>query len=116
MPRWTSPADGKGAAWDLAVRPGEPARLEIELSGVMDAAVLTVNGQALQFPVALKPDEKLACNPQGHWIVTDRKRDTIAEGNLPAGPPFLSSGLNRVSFTCTTPDHALVTLVKVYAP
>jgi len=110
MPRWiTAPTE-----WDLPVRPGEKARLEIELTGGMDTPVLTVNGRELRFPVTMKPGEKLTCRDQRHWVVTDAKRKTIAKGNLAAAPPVLKGGLNHVAFTCATPDHAQVKLIKVY--
>lgn len=115
MPRWITASDHRESAWDVAVRPGENARLEIELSGGMDTPVLTVNGRALRFPVVLKPGERLTCRDQRHWIVVDAKRARIAEGDLPAPPPILKGGLNRISFTCATPDRAMVKLVKVYS-
>ena len=50
MPRWITAPDGASNAWDLPVRPGEKARLEIELAGAMDTPVLTVNGHDTPFP------------------------------------------------------------------
>jgi len=110
MPRWiTGPTE-----WDLPVRPGEKARLEIELTGGMDSPVLTVNGGEVRFPVTLKAGEKLVCRDQRHWTVTDAKRTIIANGSLAAALPVLKGGPNRISFACAAPDRALVKLVKVY--
>ena len=104
MPRWITAPDGASNAWDLPVRPGEKARLEIELAGAMDTPVLTVNGHELRFPIALKPGQRLICRGERHWRVLDAKRAPIAAGDLTAAPPMLQSGPNRVSFTCGAPD------------
>ncbi|MBM3861579.1 MAG: hypothetical protein FJ395_18295 [Verrucomicrobia bacterium] len=110
MPRWISgPTE-----WDLPVRPGERAKLELELTGAMDTPVLTVNGREFRFPVTLKPGERLICRDQRHWVVTDAKRKTIAKGELPAALPVLKGGPNRIAFTCAAPDRAQVKLVKEY--
>jgi hypothetical protein len=114
VPRWITAPEGPNNAWDLPVRPGEKARLEIELSGGMDRPILIVNGHELRFPVALKPGQKLVCRGQHHWLVVDAKRAAIAEGDLAPAPPILQGGLNRISFACAAPDRALVKLVKVY--
>ncbi len=116
MPRWITAPDGADNAWDLLVRPGERARLEIELSGGMDSPVLTVNGEALRFPITLQTGQKLICRDQRHWVVFDAKRAQISEGDLPVAPPTLKGGSNRVSFTCKVPDRAMVKLVKTYEP
>lgn len=116
MPRWITAPEGANNVWDLPVRPNEQARLELELSGNMDKPVLTVNGQELRFPVVLKPGYRLICRGQRHWIVCDAKRAQVTEGDLAAAPPLLRGGSNRVSFTCSAPDRAMVKLVKVYEP
>ena len=69
MPCWITAPDGANNAWDLPVRPGEKARLEIELAGGMDTPVLTVNGHELRFPIALKPGQRLICRGERHWRV-----------------------------------------------
>jgi hypothetical protein len=116
MPRWITAPEGANNAWDLAVRPGERARLEIEFSGGMNTPVLTVSGQELRFPVTLKPGHRLICRGERHWVILDAKRAQVAEGDLAAAPPTLKSGSTLISFTCRTPDRALVKLVKVYEP
>jgi hypothetical protein len=114
LPRWITAAHSADNAWDVAVRPGEQARLELELSGGMETPVLTVAGHELRFPVVLKPGQKLICRGQRHWLILDAQRATLAEGDLAAAPPTLIGGLNRVSFNCAAPDRALVKLVKMY--
>ena len=116
MPRWITSAQGSENAWDVVVRPGEQARLTVELSGGMDTPVLTVNGRAARFPVVLKPGQRLICRDSRHWIVRDANRATIAEGDLADPLPMLKGGPNPVAFTCTAPDRAIVRLVKVYEP
>lgn len=116
MPRWITAADDTGNTWDLPVRPGEKARLEIELSGGMDMPVLTVNGRALRLPVTLKRGQRLVCMDPQRWTVVDEKHSRVAEGKLAAALPVLKSGSNRISFSCRTPDRAIVKLVKVYGP
>jgi hypothetical protein len=114
MPRWITASQSASHLWNVAVRPGEKAHLEIEFCGGMDTPVLTVNGRALRFPVALKPGQRLACRDQRHWTVFDAQRAPVAEGDLAGAPPVLQSGPNRVAFTCNAPERALVKLVKVY--
>jgi hypothetical protein len=106
--------DLDNASWDVAVRPGEKAALEIELCGSMTSPALTINGHTLRFPVTLKACQRLRCRDRRNWTVLDAKRMKIAEGALDKKVPLLSSGSNRVSFTCTSPDRAKVKLVKVY--
>jgi len=116
MPRWITAREDAGHSWEISVRPGETARVELELSGGMDTPILTMNGQAFRFPVTLKAGHKLVCRDQLHWAVFDAKRAQVTEGELVAPLPILQSGSNRISFTCGAPDRALVKLVKVYEP
>ena len=102
------------AAWDVAVRPGETARLEVELCGAADHPVLTVNGRAARFPVALASGQRLLCRDGRRWTMLDAKRTIVAQGKLEQALPTLSSGANRVSFACDALDRAQVKLVKVY--
>ena len=106
--------DGEDNAWDVAVRPGDKAKVEIELCGTMESPVLTICGQAVKFPISLKSSQRLVCHDQRNWAVLDEGRKKIAEGKLPDALPVLKGGLNHVTFTCTAPDHAQVKLVKVY--
>jgi len=106
--------DVDGATWEVAVRPGGKAALEIELCGAMAEPVLTVGGRALRFLVTLKDGQRLLCRDRRTWTVLDAKRATVAEGKLDEKVPMLVSGPNRVSFVCTSPDRAQVKLVKVY--
>ena len=102
------------STWEVPVRPGEKAALAIELCGVMEAPVLTVNGHALLFPVTLKEGDRLFCRDRRKWAVIDSKRATVAEGRLDEKAPLLVSGPNRISFACGAFDRAQVKLVKVY--
>lgn len=114
LPRWISAPDGADNAWDLPVRPGESAKLEIEFSGAMENPALTVNARVVSFPVSLKMGQRLFCRDQRHWIVLDAARATVAKGEFPEALPALAPGPNRVSFTCAAPDRAIVRLAKVY--
>jgi hypothetical protein len=116
LPHWIIAPEGNANVWDLPVRPGEKAKLEIEINGGADTPILTVNGNALRFPVVLKPGQRLICRDQRHWTVLDAKRARLIEGELATKLPVLPSGLNRIAFNCGTPDRALVKLVKVYEP
>jgi hypothetical protein len=111
---FTSSNDLSNAAWSVAVRPGEKAALEIELCGVMTAPCLAIGDRTVRFPVTLKAGECLLCRDRRTWTVLDAKRVTVSEGKLDAKVPLLSPGPNRIAFTCTAPDRALVKLVKVY--
>ncbi len=116
LPRWITAQEDAGNAWEISVRPGETARLELELSGGMDTPILTLTGQSFRFPVTLKTGHKLVCRDQRHWAVFDANRVQVTEGELAAPLPILQGGSNRISFTCDAPDRALVKLVKVYEP
>ena len=106
--------DVDNATWNVPVRAGEQADLEIELCGSMASPALTVNGQTLPFPVTLKVGQRLLCRDRRNWAVLDAKRVKLAEGRLDAKVPTLASGSNRVAFACVSPDRAQVKLVKVY--
>ncbi|HPA17570.1 MAG TPA: hypothetical protein PLU30_07465 [Verrucomicrobiae bacterium] len=109
----TSP-DGEDNAWDILVRPGAEAKLEIELCGAMQSPALTVRDRTLRFPVTLQASQRLICRDQRHWFVLGADRAKIAEGELAQTPPVLQGGQNRITFTCAAPDRAQVKLVKVY--
>lgn len=114
MPRWITAAASGEMAWELPVRAGEKARLEIELRGGMEHPVVSVSGHELRFPVALKPGQRLVCRAQRHWAVLDASDAVLAEGDLASAPPTLHGGLNHILFRCAAPDRAQVRLVKVY--
>jgi len=114
MPRLIEPADSAEQTWEVAARPGENPRLEIELCGAMRAPALTVNGRTFRFPVTLKPGERLHCRDGRHWTALDARRATVAEGRLDETIPRLAAGPNRVAFSCSSPGRSLVKLVKVY--
>jgi hypothetical protein len=114
MTRTITEPTGPDNAWEIAVRPGETARLEIELAGAMASPTLTIGGCTVRFPVSLNPGERLLCRDGRTWTVFDAKRPMIAEGRLDTRVPALKSGPTPVVFTCTAPDRAQVRLVKVY--
>ena len=109
----TAPA-GDDNAWDVAVRPGERARLEIELRGAMESPVLLIDGRAVRFSVTLRKGDRLLCRDSRRWIVLDENRSKIAEGELTEALPVLRGGPNRVSFGCAALGRAEIRLVKVY--
>ena len=106
--------DVDNATWEVAVRPGAQASLEIEFCGAMTSPALTVNGCALRFPVTLRDGQRLFCRDRRHWKVIDSQRAVVAEGRLEEKVPVLAAGPNRISFVCLSPDRAQVKLVKVY--
>jgi hypothetical protein len=114
MPRLILAADSTENAWEIPVRSGEKARLEIELVGAMGSPTLTVNGRKVPFPVTLKAGERLLCRDGRRWTVLDTRRVQLSAGQLDDKVPLLAPGPNRVAFACASPDHALVKLVKVY--
>lgn len=114
MARLITEPNGPGNMWDIAVRPGEKAQLEIELCGVMESPSLAVNGRILRFPVSLKAGQRLLCRDRRRWTVLDAQRATVTEGTLDEKVPALTAGLTRVAFTCLATDRAQVKLVKVY--
>jgi hypothetical protein len=113
MPRWIT---AKADTWDVFVRPGEKARLEIDITGALESPALTIGGHESRFPVALKAGQHLVSQGNRHWVVIDAARAVVAEGDLPDAPPLLKGGANHVAFTCAAPDRAVVKLVKVYEP
>lgn len=114
MTRLILPSDGNRDSWNVAVRPGAQARLEIEFRGPMDSPVLTVRDRRLRFPMALKAGERLLCTQGRHWMALDAKRKRIAEGDLEEEPPILKEGQNKIAFECASTDRGQVRLVKVY--
>jgi len=106
--------DVSRAAWDVAVRPGERAALEIELCGAMSEPQLSIGGETVRFPVTLKAGERLICRDRRSWQVLDAKRTVLAEGRLANKVPLLSSGATRVEFIGSGHDRAQIKLVKVY--
>lgn len=114
MPRWITEPEGASNAWNLPVRPGETAKLEIELSGAMENPSLNIQGKTIQFPVSLELDQRLLCSDQRKWVVIDKDRATVTEGELPEPIPALSGGANEIRVSCGKPNHAIVRLTKVY--
>ncbi len=115
MPRVALASNDVGrVGWDVAVRPGERAALEIELCGAMAEPRLTIGGQTVHFPVTLKAGERLICRDRRSWRVLNAKREMLAEGRLSQDVPLLRSGTTRVAFTSAGHDRALIKLVKVY--
>lgn len=102
------------ASWEVAVRPGEKAAVEIELCGAMTLPVLTLADCSLHFPVTLKDGDRLFCRDGRNWIVLDANRVTVAEGQLKEKVPILVSGANHVSFSCDAANRAQVKLIKTY--
>ncbi len=116
MPRWITAADSPDNTWDLMVRPGERARLEVELSGAIERPALAVDGHTLAFPATLRPGDRLVCRSPRQWAVCDASRTQIAAGELADALPVLAGGLHRVRFSAAAADRAIVRLVKVYDP
>lgn len=114
MTRVITAPDGEDNTWDVMVRPGESAKLEIEICGAMESPVLTVRDHVLRFPVALKDGHRLVCRDRRHWIVLDAGRAKIGEGELAQAAPVLTGGANRVTFTCAAPNRVHIKLTKVY--
>ena len=116
MPRVMLASNDVGCAgWDVAVRPGERAALEIELCGAMSEPQLNIGGQAVRFPVTLKAGERLICRDRRSWRVLNARREVLAEGRLAHKVPLLRSGATRVEFTSGAGhDRAQIKLVKVY--
>jgi len=114
MTRTILEPDGPDNTWEIAVRPGGTARLEIELSGAMAAPALAIGGCVVRFPVTLKPGERLLCRDGRTWRVLDAKRATVAEGRLDTLVPALKPGPTPVAIRCAAPDKAQVRLTKVY--
>ena len=96
------------------MRPGEEARLELELAGGMASPALTVGGRTARFPVTLKDGQRLVCRDGRSWVVLDAARAKVAEGRLEEPLPAFKGGPNRVTFSCIAPDRARVKLVKMY--
>jgi len=114
MPRRIATTNAADNAWEIAVRPGERARLEIEIAGALENPALAIFDRVVRFPVALKAGERLFCGDGRHWRVLDAKRAEIARGTLGEKVPSLGSGSTRVAFDCQAPAGATVRLVKVY--
>ena len=106
--------DVDNAAWNIAVRPGEKANLEIEFWGAMVDPTLVVNGESIRFPITLEADERLLCRNRRNWFVLDAQRVKVGKGKLAKKVPKLISGANQIVFTCASRGKATVKLTKVY--
>ncbi len=111
---FNSENDLRHGRWSVAVRPGEKARLELELCGDMDAPLLTIGQHEVRFHVTLKTNERLVCRDGKNWQVYGADRSKLSAGSLDTELPLLRGGATEVSFTCKAPDKAQVKLTKVY--
>ncbi|HRU19772.1 MAG TPA: hypothetical protein P5125_05385 [Kiritimatiellia bacterium] len=102
------------AEWEVAVRPGEKARLGVEFSGGMASPAILAQGKTWSFPVTLQAGQRLLCRDGRNWSVLDANRATLSQGTLDTPLPRLNGGPNRVVFTCENPDRARICLVKRY--
>ncbi|NLT70530.1 MAG: hypothetical protein GXX91_07520 [Verrucomicrobiaceae bacterium] len=114
MPHPVLSASAQPDAIEFAVRPGETARLEIEIVGEASHPTLEISGKSLTFPVDLQADQRLLCRDGRTWRVLDGDRTLVAEGELTASPPALAPGAHRVVFTSRSHQRPVVKLVKVY--
>lgn len=114
IPRRIISGSETGETWEIMVRPGEAARLEIEISGPVENPVLEIGGYRVNFPVKLEKDHRLACMDGKNWKVMNLKRELVAEGALDSQSPVLSGGSHPVVFSSGARNRPLCKLTKVY--
>lgn len=133
MPAFFAPSAGFDQQVTVAPRPGESARLEVEIWGPVDTPSLTVDGRTWTFPVKLAKSEHIICRngtdwraervipgkteeDSGVWYkVAPSDREKIAEGRLPQPLPVVEKPL-AVRFGAKDRDKcsARFELVKRY--
>ena len=113
------PAKGLSRPFGVAARPGETARLEIEILGPVKAPALEfrVRGEEAKvcsFMTDLEAGEKLICRNGREWkVVKDFK--TVRAGTLEKPLPEVSGFVGvRMRSTDSSSAHARISLVKRY--
>ena len=110
-----APARGFDSAPALRVRPGERARVQLEVIGPAASPRVSIGGAEAAFPVVLKEANRLVMKNGRDWWVVDTNRNCLAEGALPKALPVFS-GVNPVSVSTADEQgaYAHVRLVKRY--
>ena len=110
-----APSRGFCAAPALRVRPGERARVQLEVIGRAERPRIRIGDAVAAFPVSLGPEDRLVMKNGRDWWVVDTKRNCLAQGALEVPLPVFS-GANPVEVA--TGDEsgasARVRIVKRY--
>lgn len=98
-----APTRGFSSTPVLAVRPGELAKLAIEIRGVADRPEISWTArpgsrrETRRFPVSLDAGERLVCEDGLNWKKLDKNRKIVSEGRLDNPIPGFS-GVTALTF------------------
>ena len=122
MPFEYAPARGLESPRTLAVRPGERAKLSVEIFGPCARPSLAFGGNAEQtvssFATEIAADEKLVCRDGATWtVIKTGTGKTVSSGKLTTPLPVLTRPA-PLRFTADVPDgqSCVVDLMKEYGP
>ena len=114
-----APGSGFDAPFRIAVRPGERARLEFEISGPVVRPSLEFRSRTqapfkVEFPVDLAAGERLFCRDGKNWTVVKGFKP-VRSGKLRSAVPCISGGWG-VKAGCSDPSsaRASINVVKRY--
>ena len=114
-----APGSGFDAPFRIAVRPGERARLEFEISGPVVRPSLEFRSRTqapfkVDFPVDLAAGERLFCRDGKNWTVVKGFKP-VRSGKLRSAVPCISGGWG-VKAGCSDPSsaRASINVVKRY--
>ena len=114
-----APSKGQDRPFSVATRPGESARLELEIIGPVKEPILTVRAQTgktetARFETAIADGERLICRDGATWKVVRGFR-TVRAGSVARPLPDVA-GCCRIEVTSTDPmsARARINVVKRY--
>ncbi len=115
-PEMWSPSRGMGDVPPVMVRPGEKARLAVEIVGPVDRPVLTLGGEKRAFPVSINKWEAIRMDDGVCWRVVNMGTHVVREEGRFEKPLPLFSG--KVSVAMSSADAATaavqIRIVKWY--
>ncbi len=122
MPFEYSPAKGLLAPESIAVRPGEKARLSLELYGPAKSPTFTfkrffgLSKTVCAFETEIAADERLVCRDGRAWLVEKRKTgEVVRKGELAEPLPVLGKTTDfDFAATLTGDAPCVVDLLKAY--
>ena len=112
LPQWYEPAKGFCDIAPIVARPGEQARVELEVFGVVANPTLTFPEGKFRLPVETAVGERLVCRDGRTWQVKDASGKVVRVGRLEAAMPLISS--RPVSLTADLRSAARFNVVKRY--
>ena len=105
-PELWAPSRGFSELQPVMVRPGEKARISVEIAGRIERPVLLLGGERREFPVVLGPDEVLRMEDGVNWRVEVLSNHSVRERGRFSCPLPLFSGEVAVAMDSADPATA----------